>query len=72
VIKAGEVFGRWTVIGPGGRSPQRIPRWKCQCRCGAVRTIRGDNLSSGNSRSCRCWQADKLAAKNRGMSAPGA
>jgi hypothetical protein len=58
-----------TIVSPAGRSPARAALWVCRCQCGAVRTVRADNLKNGNSRSCRCLQAENLAARNRRVAA---
>jgi hypothetical protein len=72
VIQVGQVFGRWTVIGPGGRSPRRGARWLCRCECGAIGNLRADNIIAGSTKSCGCYRRDQIAARNRGMSAPSA
>lgn len=55
----GRVFGRLTVIELAprerdefGRLPQR--KWICKCACGCTKTLRGDSLTSGNTKSCGC------------------
>ena len=57
----GKAFGYWTVL---GRAPNTIGRtgsnWWCQCVCGNVKAIRKDQLESGASKSCGCYQKEKL------------
>jgi hypothetical protein len=65
MIKAGQQFGRWEVIGQAGRSSNRIAMVVCRCECGAIRCLRADNLTSGSTKSCRCYQRDLVAAMNR-------
>lgn len=72
----GRRFGRWLVIAPGGRrSPtDRRARWVCRCDCGMVRTVSGESLRLGSSRSCGCLSqelaADRIAKWGRGAQHP--
>lgn len=55
----GERFGMLTVLGQGECRPvgkRRVmkPYWICQCDCGTIKEICGDNLRSGVSNSCGC------------------
>ena len=54
----GRKFGKLLVIGRGedkiSKSGRIRVRWKCQCDCGNVKEILGENLISGNTRSCGC------------------
>lgn len=54
----GQVFGDLTVLSDSGkRSKNGLIIWKCQCNCGNITYIRGDNLKLGISRSCgKCYQ----------------
>lgn len=48
LIKIGDKFSEWTVIGKGSK-----PRYyKCRCSCGVEREVRDNSLKSGNSKSC--------------------
>jgi hypothetical protein len=49
-------FGKWTVIDYLGTNKWRPKRhlYKCKCECGNERTIRGDTLTRGVSKSCGC------------------
>ena len=49
----GQVFGRLTVIGRFGSSPQGA-LWSCLCTCGKTSVVAGKVLRSGNSKSCGC------------------
>lgn len=51
----GKKFGLLTVIkleAHGAKSIQ--PKWKCLCDCGNIVTVDGNNLTSGNTKSCGC------------------
>ncbi len=46
-------YGRLTVIAYAG-SQDYLTYWKCICDCGQTKTIRGNHLKSGNTKSCGC------------------
>ena len=50
-VKAGDVFGRWTV-----KKKSRVNRrkWVARCACGVMRCVDGNNLKAGRTRSCGC------------------
>lgn len=54
----GKTFGYLLVleriddyIKPCGK---RVPRYKCQCRCGNITYVNGVDLKNGNTKSCGC------------------
>ena len=47
----GRTFGDWTVKSIS-RSSGRPSRWNCVCTCGTERTVIGDTLRLGTSKSC--------------------
>lgn len=59
-MKAGEVFGRLTVLGPD--EPKRNPsgywiyRVKAKCECGRIATVYESKLRYGSTRSCGCLE----------------
>lgn len=53
---AGCVFNRWTVL-RRDESPSRLVRWICRCSCGTERSVIGDNLRNGISKSCGCYKS---------------
>lgn len=58
----GQTFGYLTVIEWIGQG-----KWKCQCKCGNIVNVQTDNLKSGNTKSCGCYQkeqASKACLKN--------
>ena len=60
---AGKTFGRWTVL-RRGEGPIRLgAHWVCRCECGSEKTVRGNTLTVGKSRSCGCLNADVQRAK---------
>lgn len=62
----GQKFGRWTVIRrsfPNGNKKQ--PKWLCKCECGTEKTIIGQSLRVGTSRSCGCLNSEATSKRNR-------
>ena len=55
LIKIGDLYGRWKIIGLPYKSNKR---WytKCKCTCGSEieKDVRIDQLVNGHSRSCGC------------------
>lgn len=71
----GRDFGFWHVIGMSRRIKEPRGRyvilWKCQCKCGEIREIRGGTLKSGLSLSCGCHKievAKELASHGKRLS----
>lgn len=64
----GKRFGRLIVIErvedhiyPSGK---HRPKWKCQCDCGNIIFTTGNNLKSGDTKSCGCAHHDMLIKRN--------
>lgn len=58
-------FGRLTVLSKG-TSKHNHTYWKCKCKCGSIKEVRTDGLTSGLVVSCGCYMreiATKLAGK---------
>ncbi len=49
----GHKFGRWTVLSRSGVQRTQ-PMWLCQCDCGELRRVAGNDLKRGGSLSCGC------------------
>jgi hypothetical protein len=58
----GHKFGRWTVLRVAPRTRSRKRYWIVRCRCGAQRAVRGNRLTTGESRSCGCFLREKAKA----------
>ena len=61
----GKTFGRLTVafetdpqVNPSGR---KRPRYICECSCGNTKTVLGENLVSGKTMSCGCYQKERAS-----------
>ena len=50
----GQKFGRWEVLAYSERKANGKHYWKCQCSCGTIRSVNGENLRDGTSKSCGC------------------
>lgn len=55
----GRRFGRWTVLEQAEPGKGYTTRWLCECDCGTIRTVDGQLLRSGRSRSCGCLQDER-------------
>lgn len=59
---AGKRFGRLLVIELDHKEPLKgggnILFWKCLCDCGNYKVVRGNNLRTGNTKSCGCLQKE--------------
>lgn len=70
---SGETFHRLTAI---HRVPNRgyHTMWRALCECGNIVDLRAQHLRNGNTKSCGCWDAEVLMARNtkHGMCDSGA
>lgn len=71
-------YGRLTVIKDGPRTSDSRRRHQsvCQCDCGRQVLVRTENLKSGNTHSCGCFNREQmvrngLATRRHGHGAPG-
>lgn len=58
-IKIGDKFTRWTVLENLGIIKGRT-RFRCECECGKIRNVIGYELYSGHSKSCGCFNKDRI------------
>lgn len=56
----GDRYGRLVVV-EFDRLQNRKTYWKCVCDCGLTVVATGNNLRSGNTKSCGCLQREKAA-----------
>jgi len=61
----GEKYGRLTVVA-FDRLQKHKTYWKCVCDCGLTVIATGNNLRSGNTKSCGCLHREKVAETGRG------
>lgn len=56
-------FGRLKTIEYGGITDKGA-QWYCVCSCGRNVVVRGDSLTSGNTKSCGCLQRSRASKAN--------
>lgn len=59
----GMIFGRLTVIGLDRREKAKYGTriyWRCVCSCGKEIVARGENLKKGTTKSCGCYNKDRV------------
>ncbi len=61
---AGEKFGRLIAVRRTGTSKSGYALWLCICDCGKTIVVRGNNLTSSNTKSCGCFQKDRTVEIN--------
>lgn len=59
----GERFGRLIVI-EKDHNQNRGTYWKCQCDCGNIKSVRGDHLQGGKTKSCSCLRKTRAITHN--------
>lgn len=61
----GRVFGRLTVLSRPRRKNGRGAYFiKCRCECGTVRLFRSGDVTTEKSKSCGCYNLDKIIERN--------
>ena len=50
----GQQFGRLTAIRKADSAPGKKLCWLCSCECGTQKIVRGNDLCTGNTKSCGC------------------
>lgn len=55
----GQRFGYLTVLEWLGHG-----KWKCQCDCGNIIQVKTSNLTTGNTKSCGCYQKERTHQTN--------
>jgi len=64
IDRTGMVYGRLTVIrfvvgtGTWAGGNRVLAKWLCKCECGVLKEVVGQNLISGNTRSCGCLRVE--------------
>lgn len=67
----GQKFGRLTVLERAENDNRGKTRWLCRCECGNEKIISRDNLISGHTQSCGCYNIDTLVKRHKGNSLVG-
>lgn len=53
---AGQRFGLYLVISYAGLNKHRQSMWLCRCDCGTEKVVGSNDLKTGNTTSCGCFQ----------------
>jgi len=64
----GKKFMRWTVIERAESDKRNKSMWRCVCECGTERNVSANNLKSGGSRSCGCYNLELVTNRILGKS----
>lgn len=59
----GQTFNYWTVVSRAGTKGGKAA-WNCLCKCGALGVVFGNELRSGHSKSCGCYQKEVASETN--------
>lgn len=62
-IEPGSKFERLTVLRREGMKGNLVA-YRCLCDCGAETVVRGSDLRSGNTKSCGCYNIDRLRERS--------
>lgn len=62
----GKTFNRLTVLSYEGKS-----KYKCRCECGNECVINGQHIRRGHTKSCGCYQRERLGQPNLKKRRPG-
>lgn len=62
--KAGDVFGRLTLVAPSPGNEDGKPRWLCRCACGTEKSVGQAKLRNGNTTSCGCRHRERASEAN--------
>lgn len=62
---SGNRYGRLTAVRYVGKSKGKQTLWECRCDCGNMVVVHQQNLVSGHSKSCGCFNAEVTGKRNR-------
>lgn len=60
----GMKFNRLTVLRLLERTPRRRYVWLCKCDCGNDVKVTSEHLKSGHTKSCGCWNRERISKVN--------
>ncbi len=60
----GQRFGRLVVVARAENDSHNKARWCCRCDCGKEIIARSNDLRSGNTQSCGCFQRSQTSSTN--------
>lgn len=56
--RTGQRYGRLIVLERAPNGTHNRVMWKCQCDCGNICTVYGNNLQNGDTKSCGCLNTE--------------
>lgn len=63
----GQRFGRLIAMKESGKNKKGGNfYWECQCDCGKIKRVMGNNLTRGHTRSCGCFHLERATEMNTG------
>lgn len=70
-LQSGDRYGRLVVVEVDRQDKHKNNIYRCVCDCGRITFVRGNGLTSGNTKSCGCLSMEIKRAKrlpeNRGV-----
>lgn len=57
IDETGNVYGKLTVLCRAENTAFGQAKWKCQCECGTITIVSGNQLRMGGTRSCGCTKS---------------
>lgn len=61
----GQKFSKLKVLSYAGKDKQGSALWLCRCECGKTKVIIGKDLRNGHTKSCGCYQKERVSITNR-------
>ena len=65
----GKRFGRLIVVSRAGLDKWHNTCWEVLCDCGIIKTVVGNSLKHGATKSCGCFNKEVLAVNRKGTNA---
>lgn len=62
---SGKIFGRLTAIKYIGKSKGKQTLWECKCDCGNIAIVHHQNLKSGHTSSCGCYNSEVASEREK-------
>lgn len=62
---SGQKFGRLTAIKYAGKSKGKQTLWECRCDCGKTVIVHHQNLKSGHTSSCGCYNNELISEREK-------
>lgn len=62
----GQRFGRWRIVGYSHTDHNRRSAfWLCECDCGTRRSVSGNSLRMGDTKSCGCLHRETVSNSSK-------